>query len=306
MFPTLFTVHGLGFHTWGLMVMLAFLAAAMVAHPRAAKVGIDPDALVPLYLLSVVLGLAGARLLHFTMAEPAVFFAHPLSYFDLGQGGFAFYGGVVVAGLGGAIYARLRGIPVLKLADVAAPAIMLGLAVGRVGCFSAGCCHGSRCGLPPASTLAELPGGSVVTTHGFPWIALVFKKGVGVGAIHDVPVYPTQLWASLGAFLIFLLLDLLWRRARIFDGVVMAAMLLIYAAERSAIEVFRGDTVRGLYEIAGHRFSTSQLVSAGMVLLALLIGVVGLRRGRAPETPFEPPDLDDLPELPEDEPPGEA
>ena len=48
MFPTLFTYQGIGFHTWGMMVMLAFLAAFMLVSARARRVGIDSDNLVPL------------------------------------------------------------------------------------------------------------------------------------------------------------------------------------------------------------------------------------------------------------------
>lgn len=285
MYPTLFSWQGIGVHTWGLMIMLAFLAACLVTSVRAPRVGVDADRLVPLYLVATIAGLGGARLLHFAMAEPELFFEYPWSYFDPDEGGFAFYGGVVGGVLAGALYARIARLPVLKLADVIAPTIMLGLAVGRVGCFFAGCCHGRAVGLAENGVLLRLPGGSIVTTDGSPWVALEYVKGVGVGAIHGEPLFPTQPWESAGAFVLFGVLSLVWRRWRRFDGQVLAAMLLLYAGLRSFIEEFRGDEIRGLYALGPATLSTSQIVSIAMLLAAAAVAVIGFRRGLAPEAP---------------------
>ena len=289
MFPTLYEIQGVGLHSWGLMVTMAFLAACLTTGARAGKVGIDSDLLVPFYLILTIFALVGARLLHFMMSgDAAEFFANPLVFFNLSRGGFAFYGGLIGGTLSGALYAWIRKIHVLKLADVVAPTIMLGLSLGRVGCFLAGCCHGAAIGLPEQSSLLSLPGGQIVTTAGFPWLALVFTKGVGVGAIHDVPLYPTQVWESVGAMGLFLFLSWLWKKHRRFDGQILATLLVLYAGLRSTIESFRGDTVRGLHEFAGHTLSTSQLVSLGMLAAAAVLVAVGLVRGKAPEQPFVP------------------
>lgn len=293
MYPTLYEYQGIGFHTWGLMVMMAFLAAFMLVSSRARKVGIDSDNLVPLYLLVSIFGLVGARLLHFVFAEPASFFRNPLVFFDMGQGGFAFLGGVIGGVASGALYAWRNNIPVWKLADIAAAAIMLALAVGRTGCFFAGCCHGSpwhvghaEAGDPVAitGTLLSLPGGSVVSVGDFPWVALTFKQGVGVGAIFDTPLYPTQLLEITAGLTIFALLSIMWKRFRRFDGQIIAGMLVLYAFARFNIEKLRGDSVRGVDYFG--MFSTSQLVSIGMVFTAIVIVAVRLRAGVSPEVPI--------------------
>ncbi len=286
MHPTLFEFQGLGFHTWGLMVLLGFVAACLVVGLRAPKVGIDPDKLVGFYFTLIFAALPASRLFHFLLADREIFFANPLVFFDPGAGGFAFLGGVAGGVTGGALYAKIAGMPIWKLADVAAPTIMLGYAIGRTGCFFAGCCHGGSCDLPAASTLFTMDGGALVSVGGFPWLALVFEQGVGVGNLPGVPLYPTQLWEITIGLVLFGVLSWMWARARRFDGQIMAALLVVYPVVRIVTELFRGDTVRGLYDIAGMQLSSSQLFGAGLIGLAVLIAALRFRAGVAPEVPF--------------------
>jgi phosphatidylglycerol---prolipoprotein diacylglyceryl transferase len=280
-YPFLYEFEGLRLGTWGLMVTLAFIVASVVLGARSGKVGIDPDRLMNFFLLITFGGLVGSRLLHFLMAEPSTFLRHPLDFFNPTKGGFAFYGGAIFSTIAGAVYAVRARIPAWKLADAAAPSIMLGLAIGRLGCFFAGCCHGRPVGVAAESTLLHMSGGSVVTTHGFPYIALVFEKGVGMGDIFDVPLYPTQVWESLAAFLLFLFLSWEWKYARKFDGQVIATLMVTYPILRTVIESFRGDTVRGTSYFGA--LSTSQVVSIPVLAIGLGIFLFRFRRGIEPE-----------------------
>lgn len=281
MHPTLVQWKDVGLHTWGLMITVAFAAAAMLTNARARRVGVDPDRLVPIYLLAPIFGLAGARLLHFLMAEPELFFSRPSAYFDMHEGGFAFYGGVILGVLGLTLYLAWRRMPLLKLADVIAPAVLLGDCLGRIGCFFAGCCHGMPVGKNAVSTLWTLQGGEVVRVDGFPWVALIYRRGIGVGDIFDVPIYPTQVWECLGTGILVILLSWMWKKARYFDGQIAAAAFLLYAPLRFAIESFRGDEVRGIGYM--DRFSTSQMVSFGMVAVGLALLAWRVGKGVAPE-----------------------
>ena len=293
MWPTLFkqqTATGeVPYNSWGLMITLAFLLAAIVCHRRSAKVGIDPDKMVPLYLLCIVLGLAGARLLHFLMATPKVFFEDPAIFFRIWQGGFAFYGGFILAGIGGIVYAVLRGINPLKLADVVGPSVMLGLAFGRIGCFLAGCCHGKQLELP-ADARPLFPesftGGQLYLLDGPPFLAELTRHGVGH---NDIPVYPTQLWEFAACIVIFLLTSWIWRHRR-FDGQVIASVLLLYSMWRPINESMRGDSVRGLGYLAFGSFpglTTSQVISIPVALLGVVLVLWRFNKGVAPEVPFE-------------------
>ncbi|MEC8424047.1 MAG: prolipoprotein diacylglyceryl transferase family protein [Myxococcota bacterium] len=290
MFPTLYSSDMVSIHAWGLMVLLAFAVACGVAGWRAPRVGIDPDKLVPLYVLVGVAGMLGARLLHFVFAEPDLFFTNPLGFFDAEHGGWAFYGGVIGGVGAGAVYARVRDVAVWKLADIAAASIMLGLAVGRIGCVLAGCCHGGVCDAPVLGDLLVMPYGEVKLVDGFPHVALRFEPGVGVGALRGRVLFPTQLMEVGSGLLWFGLLSAMWRWGRRFDGQVLAAMMVLYAGSRTWVEGFRGDTIRGLYDVAGVQLSTSRLVAIGMAVGALAIVALRFSRGVAPEVPFEPED----------------
>ena len=281
-------------HTWGLMITLAFLAAAGVTQARSRAAGIDGDKLPGLYLVAFVCGLAGARLLHFTMAEPERFFHDPLVFFRIWEGGFAFYGGVLVAIAGCLAYAVALKIPFWRLADLTSPAIMLGLALGRIGCFSAGCCHGSVRALP-SGAVNLLPDGF---TGGRLWAAgqapfLLTEPFHGVGTNHQ-PLLPTQLWEAAAAFVLFLLLSWRWRRRR-YDGQVFAWLLLLYPLARSTIEHFRGDTIRGVDWLGW--FSTSQLISIPVFVAGLLIALLLRGRGLAATERAADDDADLLDEL---------
>ena len=284
MYPTFFRFQGQGFHMWGLMLMLGFTVAILVLNKRAKRVGIDPDLLVMFYQIIIIAALVGSRLLHFVFAEPALFFSDPLVFFDFDQGGFAFYGGAIGGAAAGSWYIKRQGIPSWKLLDAAAPTMMLGLTIGRLGCFFAGCCHGRIVDAVQTHTLLSLPGGTVVTIDGWPFVAFNFVAGVGVGSTHGVPIYPTQWFESVGAFMVFAFLSWLWLKRRSFDGLIFGTLLMLYPLLRSTIETFRGDGVRGTDWFG--LLSTSQLVSIPTFLLGLGIVLVRMRSGLAPEEPF--------------------
>jgi len=293
MFPDLYSIsYGQGaapvvLHTYGLMLILAFAVAAGVGWFRLKKVGIHPDVLLPIVVIAMFGGIMGARLLHFLGSEPSAFFSNPLVLFKFNQGGMAFLGGAITAGFGVVIYAKRKGIHPWKLADALAPSLFLGLSIGRLGCFAAGCCHGAAIDIGEWGSISGdlFPGGQVVTMQELPWVALVFERGVGVGAIHDIPTFPTQLWEALAALCVFFGLSILWSRWRKFDGVVLATGMLVYPIIRATIELFRGDTIRGTDHLGA--LSTSQVVAVILAIFAIVLLRWRSGFGLAEEHPVE-------------------
>lgn len=238
MWPTLFEIPtelgALGVHSYGLMVTLGFVVGIGTALSLARRVGIALESMMALFVVAAVGGGVGARLLYvLSVGDPSALFGCST--------GFAYYGGV----LGGAAAvlvtaAALREDP-WKVLDAGAPALLLGGAIGRLGCVLAGCCHGGP--VVPADPATPLLSegtlqGQVYTHPHFPFLSLAFDGGAA--RIHDVPVYPTQLWQALGMVALGAVLLALHRRRR-FDGQLAALTLLIEPVLRFVVEAFRGD-----------------------------------------------------------------
>ena len=206
---------------------------------------------------------------------------------EMAGGGLVFYGGLIGATLFSVWYSLANGIEFLRLADLAIPTVSLGQALGRLGCFSAGCCWGDVTTHQRAPFAVEFPGGAVVKNlfgqltgtpslayasqadraHETRWVveatgevsSQVLAGGERIADWvsrhgHTLPVHPTQLYESLGQTVLFV--TLLWaRRYRRFHGHIFAIWLLCYAVLRSTVETFRGDVERGtLHGLLASRF----------------------------------------------------
>jgi len=222
-----------------------------------------------------------------------------------GQGGFAFYGGVIGGAIAVLFTCGLTGLNGWKAADLAAPAVVLGLGVGRMGCFFAGCCHGAVApigenpvGLVPEGTLH----GQIWLSEVFPFVTLEFHDGVG-RLLHET-LYPTQLWSAVVGVSLAAFLAWFWTHRR-FDGQVAALMLVLEPPTRAFIESFRADHrgyaitfevspsvaswLPGLTEAGSEMgattagLTTSQFLGGCMVVLGLVLLVVRRNAGREPE-----------------------
>ncbi len=247
MWPTLFEIQTqsqpIGIHTYGLMILAAFCAAFLLVHVRAQRIGLHPDRLLPIYVAAAVGGLLGGRLLYaVAVSGIAGLLADPASLFA--AGGFAVYGGILGGGIAVGAAARAMGIHPWKLADIAAPAVLLGMGIGRFGCFFAGCCHGAVVeGFEPSAGLLpeRFTGGQIWVADRFPFVATEFASGNGgVSRLTDVPLYPTQLWAAFALLALAGLLAWVWERRR-FDGQIAALALMLEPLYRITVEAFRAD-----------------------------------------------------------------
>jgi prolipoprotein diacylglyceryltransferase len=143
-------------HTYGALVALAFLAGLGMATRLAKASGLNADAVVNLGIYCALSAIAGAKLMMFLVDIP-YYSRYPSEIFTLAtlQAGGVFYGGLIAALAVAWWYMRKTRLPGLKTADVFAPAIALGHGIGRLGCFSAGCCWGLECHLPWAVTFTN-------------------------------------------------------------------------------------------------------------------------------------------------------
>jgi phosphatidylglycerol:prolipoprotein diacylglycerol transferase len=166
------------------------------------------------------------------------------------QGGLTFYGALLFAIPGAVWYCRRRRLDVLQVGDLVAPYVMLGQAIGRIGCFLEGCCYGA----PTDGLLGvRFPG-------------------------HAVARHPTQLYESAVDLVLAAVLLLAVRGRR--RGERLGWMLALYGAARAVIELWRDDPRGGVGPL-----STSQLLAIPAIALGLGL-VVRARRGAQPGHPL--------------------
>ena len=264
MYPEIFRIGNFPINTYGVLLALAFLSALLIAAKLAGRDGLPRERVYDLGLWMLLAAIVGSKVL-MLFTEPE-YRENPLRLISLDflRSGGVFYGGFVAAVVAGYFLIRRYNLPWWKTADAFAPGIALGNAIGRQGCFAAGCCWGKPTTMPWGVEFTEA--GHEVT-------------GVPIG----VHLHPTQLYESFGALLIFFFLLWLHRRKR-FSGQVILFYALLYAVMRFTIEFFRDDPrgdILGLTSLTG--LSTSQMLS-------LIIGVTGLvflilRWRRAEEKP---------------------
>jgi phosphatidylglycerol:prolipoprotein diacylglycerol transferase len=244
MYPEILHVSFL--HTYGFLVALAFLAGLWMAGRLARRAGLSYDAVTNLGLYCAIAAIAGAKLMMFVV-DFSYYAQHPAAIFSMEtlQAGGIFYGGLIGALLVAWWYMRKTALPPLATADVFAPAIALGHGIGRLGCFSAGCCWGVECHLPWAVTFTNP----------------VAKDLVGVPL--NVPLHPTQLYESFAEFVIFGVLY--WRFGKPHRrGAIISLYLILYPAARFVVEFFRYHEQGNLW---GGPLDTSQWISIGLILL---------------------------------------
>jgi len=232
------------------MVALGFLAGLWTASRRAPREGVVPERILDLGPWLIVGAIAGARTLYVVSYWREQFSGKSIwEIFMVQHGGLVYYGGLIGASLGYILYSLSGKLPFWKGADILAPSIALGHALGRIGCLLNGCCYGRACNLPWAIT--------------FPSAAQ--------GAPPGVPLHPTQIYESLLNFILYGALAWMFRRKK-FDGQIFASYLVSYAIVRSFVEMFRGDYPQyyfGGWVTPAHLVSIFILL-AGLVLLWLL------------------------------------
>jgi len=247
MHPVLFQLGPLTIHTYGTLLAFGILLALWLAQRRAPAAGLDSDRVWNLGVYMVLAALAGAKV-WLVFADWRYYRQNPgdiLSWNTLQAGG-VWYGGLLTAAVVLVLYARSANLQYAKLGDVYAAPLALGHAIGRLGCFSAGCCWGKP---------TTMPWGVVFTN---PYAHQL------VGTPLGVPLHPTQLYEAAWEFVNVCILFSLGVGKRA-SGQVIGAYAFLYGCTRLTVEFFRGDP--GRTPIAGGALSLMQVTSAGLILL---------------------------------------
>src|SRR5262245_32389693 len=255
-FPELLRIPGLGIPiaTYGVLLAIGFIVALWVTAQLAARDGLPKDRIYDLGLYVLASALIGSKVL-MVITEWNEHRGNWRRIFslELWQSGGVYYGGFLIALLVSVILMRRWHLPWRKTADAFAPAIALGHSIGRLGCFSAGCCWGK----PTTS-----------------WIGVHFaEKGNELtGVPIDSRLVPTQLIEAAANLAIFGILIWLGKRRK-FEGQIIYSYLMVYGVARFTIEFWRDDPRGELFGL-----STSQFISIIMFVLGLGMTLFHWRR----------------------------
>lgn len=227
--PIAFQIGPVTVRWYGLLIATGLLIGIILASREVQRQNLDLDQFLNVILVAVPFGLIGARLFY-VIFRWDYYGQYPAEVFMVWKGGLAIHGAVIGGLLAGYAMARYYRLPFLKLADIVAPSLILGQAIGRWGNFFNQEAYGYPTDLPWAMYIA--------------------------GAYR----HPTFLYESLWDLVIFFLLLWLRRRKGIRTGDVFLAYVAGYSAGRFVIEGFRTDSLMfGPYRAA-------QLVSIAAII----------------------------------------
>lgn len=230
--PVAFNIFGISIRWYGILISTGILIGILIAYYEAKRQGYNPDDIIDLSLWCIPAALIGARL-YYVAFQWEYYKGNILKILNTREGGLAIHGGLIAAVLVGYFFTRAKKMPFLKTADIIAPSIALGQAIGRWGNYINGEAHGGPTNLP--------------------WGILV----------DGVKVHPTFLYESIWDLGLFILL-VLYRRNKKFDGQIFLLYGIIYSAGRFWIEGLRTDSLMFM----GMR--TAQIVSVLTIVIGFI------------------------------------
>jgi phosphatidylglycerol---prolipoprotein diacylglyceryl transferase len=271
MFPELFKIPYLDFpvNTYGLLLAISFLVGMYVMAKQAERDGLNVNRVYDLGLWVLGSALIGSKLL-MVVTEWENYRDNLKGLFSLDflRSAGVFYGGFLGALIASVIVMRIYKLDWWRTADAFAPGIIIGQAIGRLGCFSAGCCWGKPtdgiCGVHFSERGHELT--SVPTKVSD--LTDLAQRGFWEQKLGDLSaplhLHPVQLYEVGAAILIFVIL-LVMARKRKFHGQIVLAYAMLYAVARFMIEFWRDDPRGGLLAL-----STSQFIAAVIFVGSLI------------------------------------
>ena len=251
MFPKLISIGSFYIPTYGVLVALGFLAGLTVTLRLARRIGLSPEKITNLAVYCAIAGIFGAKLF-MILFDFGDYLRNPgqIFTFETLQAAGVFHGGLIAALIFAVFYMRQQSLPALRTMDVFAPGIAAGQAIGRLGCFAAGCCWGRQCDLP--------------------W-GVRFRSNFASPVPLDKTLHPVQIYESVADLAIFLFLYRQFGRSEK-PGQIIGLYLLLYSVARFIIEFFREHE----QSLVGP-FSLTQWIALGL----LILGIGILLRGKS-------------------------
>lgn len=255
MFPTLVKIGSFEITTFGLMMFLAFVAAGWVLTKQFRRYGLSDDLASSMVMAAALGGIAGAKIYY------AILFHSWRLLFD--RAGLVWYGGLIGGALACAWLLWRHRVDFFTASDAASPALAIGYALGRIGCFLVGDDYGRPTnswvgvafpkGSPPTTAEDLRHFGVAVDPRIAPWTVL--------------KVHPTQLYESGAALIMFAILMVLSRKPHN-RGRAFGLFLVMMGIERFLVEIVRAKDDRFLGPFTVAQLISVLLLVAGSILIA--------------------------------------
>lgn len=275
------TLFGIDVMYYGIIIVSGILLGVLFACFRAKRAGINPDMIIDFALYAILFSVAGARLFYVVFAWDS-FKENPVSVFNLRTGGMAIYGGIFAGALTAAVYARIKKINFLRLADLCMPSLLLGQAIGRFGNFF----NREAFGVYTDGIFAMQLDRRVVGNDYNCSLAVLEKRYAGqqealgriieirnntvfVEGVEYIQVHPTFLYESMWNLFLLILL-LVYSRYKKTDGELLFLYLVGYGTGRFWMEGLRTDRLF----MWGTSLPVSQLISAVFFLSGITLFIL--------------------------------
>lgn len=239
MSPIIFKLGPIFIYSYGLMIGIGVVMVMWLSERSAKKEGLNHLKILDLMLVVFLASIVGGRLLR-VFLDWNNYSSDLLKIFKIWEGGFDFYGGLILAIPVGIWYLQRNKLPVLNTIDLVITYVPLATAFGRIGCFLEGCCHGTLTTVPWAVRFPKWFSAQdgIIGTPAF--VQHVNMHLIESSSTLSLPVHPTQLYSSLYLFIIFFILVIL-RKHKHFNGEILSAYFIAYSIARFFIEFLRGD-----------------------------------------------------------------
>lgn len=245
-----FTLGSFTVKWYGILIAAAFLLAFLYAYKSCKKLRINQDSFIDVVLVGVICGIIGARLYYVIFYPGDKYWNNPLEILNITEGGLGFYGGLIGGVVGGLIMAKIHKMPILPILDVIGPSFLLGQAIGRWGNFVNQEAFGTATDLP--------------------WRMLSSNTQEVVGGAAHPCFFYESMWCLIG----FILLHVLTRKVRRYDGQIALCYMIWYGAGRFVIEGLRTDSL--MTPVLHLR--VSQVVALASVLAGIVLLIVFRKR----------------------------
>lgn len=253
-----FTVFGFSVTWYGVLITVGMMLAMIYAFSRMRSFGIDPDRAIDGIIGGIVGGIIGART-YYVIFHWENYADDLKAVFNIRNGGLAIYGGLIGALLIGSLICKLRKVRLLPIYDIVSLGFLIGQCIGRWGNFMNHEAFGSN-----TDSIFGMTSGKIQA-----WIAATYPDG---SVIADKPVHPCFFYESMWCLLGFIILHLISKHFRKFDGQIFLSYVIWYGSGRFFIEGLRTDS---LY--AG-TLKISQVVAVISVTAALVLLIIGFAR----------------------------